>query len=55
MLINGTNPLKGAMDTVRSREIKHMNHAWDCFGAVLKNCVIVNGTGGRDFPFVSCV
>lgn len=55
MLINETNLLKDAMDTVRSREIKHMNYAWDCFGAVLKNCAIVNGTGGRDFPFVSYV
>lgn len=32
--INETDFLLEANDSVRSREIKHMNHAWDCFGAV---------------------
>ena len=34
VLINETDFLMAANGTVRSREIKHMNHAWDCFGAV---------------------
>ena len=33
MTINETDFLIEANDTVRSREMKYMNNAWDCFGA----------------------